>query len=111
MGLVAEQDLAEDLTVVEIHLVQDSETAAVATEAVFATVAETAVGGAAADVREADETTDEKVDGAVDEEREEADEETDAAVDAVSAMPDEVFDEQGIQTEKEQREHNYRLGK
>lgn len=111
MDLVVEQDLAEVLMVVEIHLVQDSETAAVVIAEVFATVAETVAAGVETDVQEADETTDAKADAVVDEEHVEVDEETDAVVDAEDATLDVVFDVRDTRMEQGQKEHNWRLEK
>lgn len=93
------RDLAVVQTVVEIHSELDSETAAVASAELFATVAEiVVVADAAIDGKAVDGTTDVMVDGVIDAGCAVADVVIDAAAaDAGGATSDEVFDEQNIQ--------------
>lgn len=93
------RDPAVGRTVVEIHSGLDSETAAVASAELFATVAEiVAVADAAIDGRAVDGRTDALTDAVVDAGCAVADGVIDAAAaDAGGATSDEVFDEQNIQ--------------
>jgi len=96
---VVEQDLVVDQMEVEIHSELDSETVAVASAELFATVAEiVAVAGAVIDVV-VDGMTDELVGEVVDAECAVVDVVTECAVvvDAGDAMSDVVFDERDIQ--------------
>lgn len=93
------RDLAVDRTVIEIHSGLDSETVAVASAELFATVAEiVAVVDAAIDERVVDGKIDATADVVVDARCAAADGVIDAVVaGAEGAMSDEAFDEQDIQ--------------